>query len=80
MVDTPEVTPQMLQRLARQGSQLQRRDLEIEHKASEIQRKDREIKLHEALAQKLQFELARFKRWQFGAQSEAMTADQRRLF
>lgn len=53
---------------------------QLASKDREIERKDREIKLHEALKQKLQFELARFKRWQFGAKSEAMTAEQRRLF
>lgn len=95
MIDAAELTPQMLQalppkarmlieqmqaRLARQEVLLQRQGLEIEHKTSEIERKEREIKWRDAAMQKLQFEVARFKRWQFGARSEAMTAEQRRLF
>ena len=43
-------------------------------------RKDREIALREAKIEKINFELARLKRWTYGAKSEAMNADQRRLF
>lgn len=64
---------QMLQHIERQASELQQKDREIE-------RKDREIALREAKLEKLQFELARLKRWKFGAKTETMSADQRRLF
>ena len=45
-----------------------------------LQRKDREIALRDAKLEKLEFEIARFKRWKFGARTEAMNAEQRRLF
>ncbi|WP_198139614.1 transposase [Ralstonia sp. A12] len=45
-----------------------------------LQHKDREIELREANIEKLTFELARLKRWKFGTKSEAMNAEQRRLF
>jgi transposase len=95
MLDTPDFTPQMLQSLPPQAralvEQMQRQltlqdaalvewQSLIEHKDREIQRREREIALREAQMQKLQFELARLKRWQFGAKSEAMNAGQRRLF
>ena len=38
------------------------------------------IALREAKIDKITFELARLKRWKFGAKSEAMNAEQRRLF
>ena len=46
----------------------------------QISERDAEIKLTAAKLQKLTFELARLKRLKFGAKTEAMTADQRRLF
>ena len=64
---------QMLEHIEQQAGQLQQKDREIE-------RKDREIALREAKLEKVQFELARLKRWKFGAKTEAMSADQRRLF
>lgn len=64
---------QMHQRLAQQEHQI------AQHQAI-VQRKDREIALREARLEKLEFELARFKRWKFGAKTEAMSAEQRRLF
>lgn len=45
-----------------------------------LQRKDREIALRDAKLEKLEFEIARFKHWKFGARTEAMNAEQRRLF
>lgn len=64
---------QLLQRLQAQEQQLAERD-------ALLQRKDREIALREAKIEKITFELARLKRWKFGAKSEAMNAEQRRLF
>ena len=52
----------------------------IERKDSELQRKDREIAWRDARLEKINFELARLKRWKFAAKSEAMTAQQRALF
>ena len=64
---------QMLQHIEQQADELQRQQQLIE-------RKDREIALREARLEKVQFELARLKRWKFGAKTEAMSAEQRRLF
>lgn len=53
--------------------------MDAEH-GRQISERDAEIKLTAAKLQKLTFELARLKRLKFGARTEAMTADQRRLF
>ena len=45
-----------------------------------LERKDRDLALREAKIEKITFELARLKRWKFGAKREAMSAEQRRLF
>ena len=42
-----------------------------------IERKDRDIAWRDAKIEKINFELARLKRWKFGAKTEAMTAEQR---
>lgn len=64
------------QRLAQQEAALAERD----RLHAEVQRKSRDIAVRDAQIQKLQFELARYKRWRFGVRAEAMTAEQRRLF
>ncbi len=56
------------------------RDRELVQARSLLQRKDRDIAWRDAKIEKITFELARLKRWKFGASSEAMDADQRRLF
>jgi len=71
---------QLQQRVALQEQQLAERDHELEQRQVLLQRKDREIALREAKIEKINFELARLKRWTYGAKSEAMSADQRRLF
>jgi len=43
-----------------------------------LQSKERESALRDAKLEKLEFEVARFKRWKFGARTEAMNAEQRR--
>jgi capsule polysaccharide export protein KpsE/RkpR len=48
--------------------------------AQELARRDREITLARVKIDKLNFELARLKRWKFDAKTEAMTAAQRLLF
>lgn len=60
--------------------QLAERDRQLAERHELLQRKDREIALREARLEKLEFEIARFKRWKFGARTEAMNAEQRRLF
>ncbi|MFT3815870.1 MAG: IS66 family transposase zinc-finger binding domain-containing protein [Acidovorax sp.] len=71
--ETAALIAQLRQRLQYQEQQLAERD-------ALLQRKDREIALREAKIEKITFELARLKRWKFGAKSEAMNAEQRRLF
>ena len=53
--------------------------IDAEH-GRQITDRDAAIKLKDTKLQKLTFELARLKRLKFGAKTEAMTADQRRLF
>ncbi len=51
-----------------------------EEHGKQITERDEQIKFKDAKLQKLTFELARLKRLKFGVRTEAMTADQRRLF
>lgn len=53
---------------------------EIAQQASEIERKDAELQFKTVKLEKVNFELARLKGWKFGAKTEAMSAEQRRLF
>lgn len=79
----PEVAAlivRLQQQVLDQAQQLSERDQALAQRDALLQRKDREIALREAKIEKIQFELARLKRWTYGAKSEAMNADQRRLF
>jgi transposase len=68
------------QQVREQAQQLSERDQALAQRDALLVRKDREIALREAKIEKINFELARLKRWTYGAKSEAMNADQRRLF
>ena len=46
----------------------------------QVQVQAREIAWRDAKLEKVNFELARLKRWKYGAKTEAMTAEQRALF
>ena len=74
---TPDVVvalaAQMLEHIASQAQQLDLKD-------QQIQRQTRDIAWRDAKLEKINFELARLKRWKFGARTEAMTAEQRLLF
>ena len=78
--DLTALAAQMLVHIEQQARDLdlQRRDLQANHKL--IERKDRDIAWRDAKLEKISFELARLKRWKFGAKSEAMTAEQRQMF
>jgi transposase len=52
----------------------------IERLQKQVERQTREIAWRDAKLEKVTFELARLKRWKFGASSEAMSAQQRALF
>ncbi len=64
---------QMLEHIEQQARQLDLKD-------QQIQRQTRDIAWRDAKLEKVNFELARLKRWKFGAKTEAMTAEQRQLF
>jgi len=71
---------QQEQQLAERDHVIAQRDEQLAERQALLQRKDREIALREAKIEKITFELARLKRWTYGAKSEAMSAEQRRLF
>ena len=52
----------------------------IERLQHKVQSQARDIAWRDAKLEKVNFELARLKRWKFGAKTEAMTAQQRALF
>ncbi|MCE4555249.1 IS66 family transposase [Roseateles cellulosilyticus] len=62
------------------GAEIERRDDEIRRRDAEIERKQKEIAWRDTQLEKIKLEVARLKRWQFDAKSEAMTAQQRALF
>jgi transposase len=66
--------------LESKGRELESRSHELELKQKLIERKDRDIAWRDAKLEKVTFELARLKRWKFGAKSEAMDAEQRQMF
>ena len=75
------------ERIAHQASELEQQASEIAQKASaiaqqasELERKEAELRFKTAKLEKVTFELARLKAWKFGARTEAMSAEQRRLF
>jgi transposase len=85
--ETTALVGQLLQRLqdqeqqlAEHGRVLAQRDQALAERDALLQRKDREVALREAKIEKITFELAKLKRWKFGAKSEAINAEQRRLF
>lgn len=71
---------QMQRHIEQQDQALLARQQQLAEHRALLQRKDREIALRDAKLEKLEFEIARFKRWKFGARTEAMSAEQRRLF
>jgi len=65
-IDTTQLPPEAAALIARLQQQ--------------VQAQAREIAWRDAKLEKVNFELARLKRWKFGAKTEAMTAQQRALF
>ena len=45
-----------------------------------LRQQDSEIKFKDTKIEKITFQLARLKAWKFGAKTESMTAEQKRLF
>lgn len=71
---------QQAREIERRDDVIERKDREISDKSQEIEHKSREIAWRDARLEKINLELARLKRWKFGARTEAMTAQQRALF
>jgi len=79
--DLQGLTPEAVTALAAQMLQyIDSQARELDRKQQLLVRKDRDIAWRDAKLEKVNFELARLKRWKFGAKSEAMTAEQRQLF
>jgi len=79
--DLQGLEPEAVVALAQQLQQhIEQQAREIELKEQLIQRQASDIAWRDARLDKLNFELARLKRWKFGARTEAMTAQQRALF
>jgi transposase len=74
---TPEAVTALAAQMLKHIEQ-QTRELEVKQKL--LERKDRDIAWRDAKIEKITFELARLKRWKYGAKSEAMTAEQRQMF
>jgi chromosome segregation ATPase len=66
--------------IAQMQHQLEQQQHQLAEHQALLQRKDREIAMRDAKLEKVNFELARLKRWKFGAKTEAMSTEQRRLF
>jgi len=60
--------------------ELRVRDEQLQCKQQVIDARDAQLKEHSALIEKLKFELARLKRWRFGAHTEALSAEQLALW
>ena len=71
---------QMLEHIEQQAHEIEQHRGDFEAQQKLIERKDREIAWRDAKLETVNFELARLKRWKFGAKTEAMTAEQRQMF
>jgi transposase len=71
---------QMLEHIQHQALEIDSKGRELQLKHQLIERKDRDIAWRDAKIEKINFELARLKRWKFGAKTEAMTTEQRQMF
>ena len=78
--DAAAVVAQVLEHVEQQARQIEIKGLELDAKQKLIERKDRDIAWRDAKLEKVGFELARLKRWKFGAKTEAMNAEQRQMF
>lgn len=79
--DLQGLTPEALGQLAQQMLQhIESQAREIALKDQQIQRQASDIVWRDAKIEKINFELARLKRWRFGARTEAMDAQQRQMF
>lgn len=75
-----ELATALLAQLCASHSVIEAKDEHIARRDRELARRDREIKFKDAKIERITFELARLRGWKFGAKTEAMSAEQRRLF
>jgi transposase len=89
MLSMRDLKPQDLQGLSQEAvtalaaqmlGHIEQQARELQSQQKLLQRKDRDIAWRDAKIEKITFELARLKRWKYGAKSEAMTAEQRQMF
>ena len=89
MSTSPAIDLQALEALDESGlrAQVQRllgevaqRDALLAAQAAQAERASTTLQFKDATIEKLKFELARYKRWAYGARTEGMTAEQRQLF
>src|SRR3982750_1002316 len=89
MLDVQALKPGDLDRLAPQEkdallvqmlSHIGQQSKALQVHQEQIEQQDKALKFKDARIEKITFELQRLKRWQFGAHSERMTAEQRQLF
>ena len=81
MQGLPELPPSVQEQLPPEAAALlaqMREHIGQQHEL--LLHKDREIAWRDAKLEKVYFELARLKRWKYGARTEAMSAQQRQLF
>ena len=82
MLDVNALKPEDLKGLSKSAvTQLAAAMLaQLTEQAEHIARHEREIKFKDAKIERITFELARLRAWKFGAKTEAMNAEQRRMF
>lgn len=78
--EASELAASLLEQLAAAQAQLQAKDAQLAALDEQVARHERELKFKDAKLERLTFQVARFKAWKFGARTEAMNAQQRRLF
>jgi transposase len=61
-------------------TQLAAKQGQLDEATKQIAERDKAIKFKDAKIERITFELARLKAWKYGARTEAMSAEQRRLF
>jgi transposase len=79
--DLEGLSPEAIAALAkRMLAHIHAQDELVQRHETRIEQQARELKHKSARLEKVTFELARLKAWKFGARTEAMSAEQRRLF
>lgn len=75
-----DLATSLLAQLAAAQAQLNAKDAQLAAMDEEIARREGELRFKDAKLERLTFQLAQFRAWKFGVRTEAMNAEQRRLF